>query len=76
MVLVIQYEGPIGRFAPKEENILWGRVGGEAIMSIATEILSRRRDQFSSVERLIAALEWERATHGHISLRRYARSWM
>jgi hypothetical protein len=29
MVLSIQYEGPIGRFDPKEENILWGRVGGE-----------------------------------------------
>jgi hypothetical protein len=28
MVLSIQYEGPIGRFAPKEENILWGHVGG------------------------------------------------
>ena len=43
-----------------------------AIMSIATEILGRRRDQFTSVARLIAALEWERATHEHILLRRYA----
>ena len=41
-------------------------------MSIATEILSLRRDQFSSVERLIAALEWERAAPEHILLRRYA----
>ena len=72
MVLSIQYEGPIGRFRPKEENILWGRVGGGAIMSIATEILSRRRDQFSSVARLIAAWGWERATHEPILLRRYA----
>ena len=41
-------------------------------MSIATEILSLRRDQFSSVERLVAALEWERAAPEHILLRRYA----
>jgi hypothetical protein len=40
-------------------------------MRIATEILSRRRNQFSSVERFIAALEWERATHEHTLLRRY-----
>lgn len=31
-----------------------------AIMRVVTEILSGRRDQFSSVERLIAALAWER----------------
>lgn len=60
MVPSIQYEGPIGRCGPKEENILWGRVGGGAIMRVVTEILSGRRDQFSSVERLIAALAWER----------------
>ena len=41
-------------------------------MSIATEILGLRRDQFSSVERLIAALEWERIAHEHNLLRRYA----
>lgn len=41
-------------------------------MSIAAEILSLRRDQFSSVERLIAALAWERAAPEHILLRRYA----
>ena len=41
-------------------------------MSIATQILSLRRDQFSSVERLIAALEWERASPEDILLRRYA----
>lgn len=29
-------------------------------MRAVTEILSGRRDQFSSVERLIAALAWER----------------
>ena len=28
MVLSIQYERPIGRFGPKEENILWGRLAG------------------------------------------------
>jgi hypothetical protein len=39
---------------------------------VSQRILSRRRDQFSSVERLIAALGWERATHEHILLRRYA----
>lgn len=60
MVPSIQYEGPIGRCGPKEENILWGRVGRGAIMRVVTEILSGRRDQFSSVERLIAALAWER----------------
>jgi hypothetical protein len=48
-------------FWPEGADILWGTVGRGAIMSIATEILSLRRDQFSSVERLIAALEWERA---------------
>lgn len=41
-------------------------------MSIATQILSLRRDQFSSLERLIAALEWERASPEDILLRRYA----
>jgi len=41
-------------------------------MSIATEILGLRRDQFSSVERLIAALEWERVAHEHNLVRRYA----
>lgn len=41
-------------------------------MSIATEILGLRRDQFSSVERLIAALEWERVAQEHNLLRRYA----
>ena len=41
-------------------------------MSIATQILSLRRDQFSSVERLIAALEWERASPEDILVRRYA----
>ena len=41
-------------------------------MSIATEILGLRRDQFSSVERLIAAFEWERAAPENILLRRYA----
>lgn len=51
---------------------MWGRVGRGAIMSIATEILSLRRDQFSSVERVIAALEWERAAHEHTLLRHYA----
>ena len=43
-----------------------------AVMSIATQILSLRRDQFSSVERLIAALEWERASPEDILVRRYA----
>lgn len=41
-------------------------------MSIATEILGLRQDQFSSVERLIAALEWERVAHEHNLFRRYA----
>ena len=31
-------------------------------MSIATEILSLRRDQTSSVSLLLAAIEWQRAT--------------
>ena len=30
-------------------------------MSIATEVLSLRRNQFSSVQALLSAMEWERA---------------
>jgi hypothetical protein len=43
-------------------------------MSIATEILSLRRNQFSSVEALLAALEWRRSLteHTHIAMRDYA----
>lgn len=46
MVRSVQYEGPIGRFGPKEDNILWGRVGWRTIMTIETEIVSLERDQF------------------------------
>lgn len=59
-------------FWPEGREHLVGTRWRGAIMSIATEMLSRRRDQLSSVERLIAALGWERATHEHILLRRYA----
>jgi hypothetical protein len=43
-------------------------------MSIATEILSLRRDQSSSVKRLLAALEWQKAARDdeHILSRGYA----
>ena len=43
-------------------------------MSIATEILSLRRDQSSSVSALIGALEWERAAHNadHKMMRHHA----
>lgn len=43
-------------------------------MDIATEILSLRRNQLSSVEALIAALEWRRSLteHTHIPMRDYA----
>ena len=45
-------------------------------MSISTEILSLRRDQSSSVERLIAAFEWEKAAQDdeHMLSRGYATS--
>lgn len=51
---------------------LAGPHGG--IMSIATEILSLRRDQSSSVERLVAVFDWERAAEDdkHILSRGYA----
>ena len=43
-------------------------------MDIANEILSLRRNQLSSVEALIAALEWRRSLteHTHIAMRDYA----
>jgi len=43
-------------------------------MSLATEILSLRREQSSSVERLLAALEWEKAAQDdeHVLSRGYA----
>ena len=43
-------------------------------MSIATEILSLRQNQSSSVETLLAAIEWEKAAQHdeHILSRRYA----
>ena len=43
-------------------------------MSVATEILSLRGDQSSSVERLIAAFDWQRAAQDdeHILSRGYA----
>ena len=43
-------------------------------MSIATEILSLRRDQSSSVKRLLAALDWQKAARDdeHILSRGYA----
>ena len=43
-------------------------------MSIATEILSLRQNQFSSVKTLLAALEWEKAARGdeHALSRGYA----
>ena len=43
-------------------------------MSTATKVLSLRRDRSSSVERLLAALEWEKAAQDdeHILSRGYA----
>jgi hypothetical protein len=43
-------------------------------MSIATEILSLRRDQSSSVKKLLAALDWQKAAQDdeHILSRGYA----
>ena len=43
-------------------------------MSVATEILSLRQNQSSSVETLLAAIEWEKAAQEeeHILSRRYA----
>ena len=60
-------------FAPKEENILWDVLPG-GNMSVATEILSLRQNQSSSVETLLAAIEWEKAAkeEEHIVSRRYA----
>jgi len=40
--------------------------GVEVTMSIATEILSLRRDQSSSVAALIGAIEWENAAEDDI----------
>ena len=59
--------------APKEENILWDALPG-GNMTIATEILSLRQNQSSSVETLLAAIEWERAAQDekHILSRHYA----
>ena len=73
IVLAVQYESTIGRSGQEEQNkdFVGNRWQG-AIMSIATEILGLRRDQFSSVERLIAALDWERAAPENTLLRRYA----
>ena len=45
---------------PEGREHLVGTRWRGAIMRVVTEILSGRRDQFSSVERLIAALAWER----------------
>jgi hypothetical protein len=60
-------------FAPKEGNILWDVLPG-GNMSFATEILSLRQNQSSSVETLLAAMEWEKAAQEeeHILSRRYA----
>jgi len=43
-------------------------------MSIATEILNLRRNQSSSVEALLAAIDWQKAAQDseHILSRRYA----
>jgi len=43
-------------------------------MNIATKILDLRQNQSSSVETLLAAIEWEKAAQGeeHILARRYA----
>jgi len=43
-------------------------------MNTATEILSLRRDQYSSVKRLLAALDWQKAARDdeHILSRGYA----
>ena len=56
----------------EDKNILRDLTGGT--MSVATEILSLRQDQFSSVERLMAAFEWERAAEAdeHILSRGFA----
>ena len=40
-----------------------GGVGGGIIMSIATEILSLRQDKFSSVARLLAAIDWQKSAY-------------
>jgi hypothetical protein len=47
---------------------------GGGSMNIASEILSLRRNQLSSVEALIAALEWRRSLSEdtHIAMRDYA----
>ena len=43
-------------------------------MSVVTEILGLRQDQFSSVARLIAALDWQKSAEddGHILYRGFA----
>ena len=58
---------------PQEENILWDVLPG-GNMSVATEILSLRQNQSSSVETLLAAIEWEKAAQEeeHILSRGYA----
>jgi len=72
MVPPAWYESSIGRFSSREQNVWRGLV--EVIMSIATEILSLRRDQSSSVKRLLAALDWQKAARNdeHILSRSYA----
>ena len=44
---------------PRRNKTVAGLVGD--VMSIATEILTLRRNQFSSVQTLLAAIEWERS---------------